>query len=120
LTVVQAALAAVEGVRAIIKQGTEGDPYSAFGRMAAMAAAVAPLIAAIGGAIPLFGGGGGANSQSAEVRQAQQGTGTVLGDAEAKSESILNAMEITADATSQLVGINQGMLRAIQSLNAGI
>lgn len=120
LTVVQAALASVEGVRAIIKQGTEGDVYSAFARMGAMAAAVAPLIAAIGGAIPLFGGGGGASSQSAEAQQGRQGTGTVLGDAEAKSESILNAMEITADATSELVGINRGMLRALQTLESGI
>lgn len=120
LTVVQAALAAVEGVRAIIKQGTGGDVYSAFGRMAAMAAAVAPLIAAIGAAIPAFGGGGGPSSQSSEVRQEQQGTGTVLGDAQAKSESMLNAMEITANATEQLPGLSRGMLRALQTLESGI
>jgi tape measure domain-containing protein len=118
LTVVQAALASVEAVRAVLKQATEGDVWSAFGRMAAMAAAVAPLIAAIGGAMPAFNGGPGSNG--AEARQRTQGTGTVLGDAEAKSESMLNALEITADATRELVGINRGMLNALQAMQRGI
>src|SRR5690606_35923246 len=47
-------------------------------------------------------------------------TGTVLGDAEAKSESIANAVEITAEATSQLVAINRGMLNALRAMQAGI
>lgn len=42
---------AVQGIidaqRAITKQASEGDPYSAFARMAMMAAAVAPLIASL-------------------------------------------------------------------------
>jgi tape measure domain-containing protein len=112
------ALALVQGISAILNQGT-GDPYSAPVRMAAMAAAIAPLIANLAGSIGAFGGSSGF-TDTARIRQERQGTGTVLGDAEAKSESILNAMEITADATSELVGINRGMLRALQQLQSGI
>lgn len=105
---------------AIMTQAAKGDPYSAFARMAMMAAAVAPLLSAVGAALPAFGGGGGGGTNSAAYRQERQGTGTVLGDATAKSESILNAVEITANATEQLVGINRGMLNALQAMQAGI
>jgi hypothetical protein len=53
-------------------------------------------------------------------RQRTQGTGTVLGSIEAKSESIAKATDIAADATSELVGINRAMLQALERLNAGI
>ncbi|MCB1569407.1 MAG: hypothetical protein KDI69_11400, partial [Xanthomonadales bacterium] len=105
---------------AIMTQAAKGDPYSAFARMAIMAAAVAPLLSAVGAALPAFSGGGGIKTNSAAYRQEHQGTGTVLGDATAKSESIVNAVEITADATQQLVGINRGMLNALNAMQAGI
>lgn len=114
LGIAQDILAYKSAVAAIATQG-EGDPYTAFARIAAMIA----LMASIG--IRVSGGGGGAPSaQSAEARQARQGTGTVLGDASAKSESIARAVEITANATQQLVGINRGMLRALQSLQQAL
>ncbi len=120
LSIVQDLIAIKAAVTAVLTQG-EGEPYSAWARMAAMAAAVAPLLASIGASISVFGGGsGGPSSNSAEVRQAVQGTGSVLGDADAKSESIANAVEITANATEQLVGINRGMLRALQGLQAAL
>jgi hypothetical protein len=109
------ALSLAQAISAVLNQG-QGDPYTAFARMAAMAAAVATLVGSIGGS---FGGSNGFTDTAAS-RQESQGTGTILGDAEAKSESILNAMQITADATSELVGINQGMLRALQSLQGGL
>jgi len=115
LSIVQDILALKSAVTAVLTQG-QGDPYSAWARMAAMAAAVAPLLASIGVAMSAFGGSGGPSAQSAEVRQAAQGTGSVLGDAEAKSESIANAVEITANATQQLVAINRGMLNALHAL----
>lgn len=105
---------------AIMTQAAKGDPYSAFARMAMMAAAIAPLLSAVGAAIPAFGGGSGVSTTSAAYRQEHQGTGTVLGDASAKSESIARAVEITADATRELVGINRGMLTALQAMQAGI
>lgn len=117
LEVAQSALALAQGINAILNQG-QGDPYTAFGRMAAMAAAVIPLAAQLGASIRSFAGSGFSNT--AAERQATQGTGSVLGDTTAKSESILNATEITANATTQLVGINRGMLNALQSLQAGL
>lgn len=112
------ALALVQGISAILNQGT-GDPYSAPVRMALMAAAIAPLIANLAGSIGSFGGASGFTDTAAQ-RQAAQGTGTVLGDAGAKSDSILRASEITAGATSELVGINRGMLRALVALQSGL
>lgn len=112
------AMALVQGISAILNQGT-GDPYSAPFRMAAMAAAIAPLIANLAGSIGSFGGSNGF-TDTAAIRQERQGTGTVLGDALANSESILRASEITADATRELVGINRGMLRALIALQSGL
>lgn len=109
------ALSVAQAISAVLNQGN-GDPYTAFARMAAMAAAVATLVGNIGGN---FGGSNGFTDTAAE-RQATQGRGTVLGDAEAQSASIQNALDITADATSQLVGINRGMLEALQALQGGI
>jgi TP901 family phage tail tape measure protein len=109
------ALNVVLAISAILNQG-KGDPWTAFARMAAMAVAVAGLVGSVGS----FGGGGGPSADSAEVRQELQGTGTVLGDADAKSQSIQNALDITADATSQLVGLNRGMLIALQAMQSGI
>jgi hypothetical protein len=115
LAVAQAANNVAAAIGAILEQG-KGDPYTAFARMAAMAAAVAGLVGSIGN----FSAGGGGGANSAASRQASQGTGTVLGDADAKSESMLNALEITADATQELVGINRGMLNALQDMQQGI
>lgn len=101
-------------IGAIVNQGM-GDPYTAFARIAAMAALVSQFVGDVGAA-----SAAGFDSGRAERQQAQQGTGTVLGDASAKSESIAHAVEITANATEQLVGINRGMLRALQSLQQAL
>jgi hypothetical protein len=117
LELASAGIAMTQGILAILTQG-QGDPYTAFARMAAMAALVIPLAAQAGAAISMAGGAG--FSDTAAQRQASQGTGTVLGDATAKSESIANAVEITADATTQLVGLNRGMLNALLALQDGL
>ena len=120
LSIIQDIIAIKAAVSAVLTQG-QGEPYSAWARMAAMAAAVAPLLASIGASIGAFsGGGGGPSSQSAEVRQAKQGTGSILGDANAKSESIANSSEIIADATSKLVGINRGMATSLKELQSAL
>ncbi len=118
LSIIQDVLALKAAVNAVLTQGG-GEPYTAFARMAAMAAAVAPMLASIGVTIGGFGGGSSGGPSAADRQQAQ-GTGSVLGDSDAKSESILNAIEITADATSQLVGINRSMLTALQTMQAAI
>lgn len=106
------AVNAVQAINAVLNQAS-GDPYTAFGRMAVMAAAVASLGHSVGSL-------GGSFTDTAKQRQETQGTGSVLGDMDAKTESIVNASEITADATRELVGINRGMLNALQSLQQGI
>lgn len=102
----------IAAVGAVLTQGM-GDPYTAFARMAAMAASVAALGYSVGSV-------GGSAPDDAARRQAQQGTGTVFGDTAAKSESIANAVEITADASRELVGINRDMLKALQETQRGI
>lgn len=100
-----------KGIAAVLTQGT-GDPYTAFGRMAAMAAIVAGLGVAIGG----VSGGGVPLSQQ---RQEKQGTGTVLGS-DAKSESIARALDAIEGATLQGLGISNGMLISLRNIEAGI
>jgi TP901 family phage tail tape measure protein len=52
--------------------------------------------------------------------QESQGTGTVLGSLNEKTKSIENASEITAGATTELIGINRSMLNALNSVGKGI
>lgn len=100
-----------KGISAVLGQG-QGDPYTAFGRMAAMAAIVAGLGVAIGG----VSGGGVPLSQQ---RQEKQGTGTVLGS-DAKSESIARSLDAIEGATLQGLGISNGMLTSLRNIEAGI
>ncbi|ASP37860.1 hypothetical protein CHH28_03855 [Bacterioplanes sanyensis] len=106
------ALSAIQAVSAVLNQSA-GDPYTAFGRMAAMAASVASLgfsVGSISGSFP----------DDAQKQQKKQGTGTVFGDSSAKSQSIQKALDITANATEELVGINRGMHNALLALSNGI
>jgi len=112
LTIAVQALNAVQAVNAVLNQSA-GDPYTAFGRMAAMIAAVGSLGFSLGSI------SGGTDTTAADA-QAAQGTGSVLGDAAAQSKSIGNAIEITASATEKIVNINTGMLTALQAMQAGI
>lgn len=117
MTAIELALSLKRGLalatEAVLNQG-KGDPYSAFARMAAMAAVVGAIGFAVAGA-----GGGGGGGPSAEEIQAGQGTGSLLGS-EDKSESILNAMEsykdIGVDQLSELRGIRDAM----SDLSSGI
>lgn len=90
-----------------------GDPYSAFARMAAMAA----LMAALGFAVS---GGGGSGKNIAKARQEAQGTGTVFGDAEAKSESISKSIEILSKNSDIALRYSSGMLRSLQSIEQSL
>lgn len=112
-------LAVTHAILDVLSAGSLPPP-AGFVSMAAMAATVIPLLAQIGQSISFLSGPSDWGSQTAESRQASQGTGTVLGDANAQSESIAKAMDITASATSKLVGINTGMLRALQTLQQAL
>lgn len=53
-------------------------------------------------------------------RQAANGTGTVLGSIDAKSQSIANATDLIAASNDQLVSINRKMLGALENLTRSI
>lgn len=103
MTAVELALSLKRGLaaaqEAVANQG-KGDPYTAWARMAAMAASMAGLGYAVSG-----GGGGG--GQSAQQIQESQGSGSVLGSND-KSASLLNAIESFSDiGIDQLVELRQ-------------
>lgn len=102
-----------KGISAILSQG-QGDPYTAFARIAAMTALVAGLGVAVGG-----GGGGGA-PPSAASRQKANGTGTVLGDSDAKSESLARALEMVEDNTYRNLSVNYDMLAALRNIESSL
>lgn len=91
----------------------QGDPYTSWARMAAMAAVMAGLGFAV------FGGGGGSASQ-AKTRQASAGTGTIPGDDTAKSDSIAKAIE-DLDKNSD-IGLTHtaGMLASLRAIESNI
>lgn len=91
----------------------------------AVAAFAGPLVGAlVGGAVQLalreLGDYFSDDWDPTAKRQASQGTGTVLGDISAKSESIRRAVEGSESGIGQLVGINQSMLQALRALQAGV
>lgn len=96
-----------------IANQANGDPYSAFARMAAMAGIMAG-VAAIAGVSGSFGGG--SSGQSASERQAQQGTGTVLGDSTAKSESLLASIKMIEKTDGLGLIVSHAMLAALQAI----
>jgi phage-related minor tail protein len=90
----------------------QGDPYSAWPRMAAMAAVMVGLGFAVSG--------GRSSVSLAEDRQKTQGTGSVLGDSDAKSESIKRALDAVEKNTYQGLAINYSMLATLRSIDTNI
>ena len=103
-------VAAVEGV---VNQA-KGDPYTAFARMAGMAAAMAALGVAVGGLVSGGGSTGGDGGKQAT------GQGTVFGDAESKSESIANTIDLLADNSAVELQTQAAMLASLRSIEAAI
>lgn len=91
-----------------VAQQAQGDPYTAWPRMAAMAAVMAALGFAVAGASK--------GDTTAKDRQAATGTGSVLGDSSAKSQSIARAIEISASNSNIELGYTSRMLRALLSI----
>jgi hypothetical protein len=91
---VESSLALATGIRAILTQGS-GDPYTAFARMAAMTATVSSMLGNIGVA---FGMNKTSTSSDAfSAMTANNGSGSVLGDSEASTKSITNALSTLED-----------------------
>lgn len=84
-----------------------------------------PVVAAMGAVLvglglKAFGGGSSPSIPSAEDRQKSQGTGTVLGDATAKSESIAHSLDLVAANTNKDLEYSNGMLRALRNIDQNI
>jgi phage-related minor tail protein len=118
----EVALSLIKGVNAILTQG-EGDPYSAFARMAAMTA----MVAALGVAVT----GGGSGGMSSADQQSVQGTGSVLGSPTKvtgnkvelvgqKSESIAKSLSILEKNSGLGLVVQNDMLDAMRKLNDNI
>ncbi|WP_323665230.1 tape measure protein [Aliarcobacter butzleri] len=118
--IAQSALALVEGTRAILTAGT-GDPFTAIPRMVAMAAIVSPLLSNIGIAFGM--NKTSTYSDAFSSIEANTGTGTVLGDSSAQSESITNSLTILKDyAEPQFLVLNEmnSYVKSIESKISGL
>jgi hypothetical protein len=91
-----------------------GDPYNAWARMAAMAAAMAALGFAV------MGGGSGGGGQTAAEVQKVQGTGSVFGDSSAKSDSIARSIALSAANSNIELNYTAGMLSALKRIDASM
>jgi hypothetical protein len=84
-----------------------------------------PVVAAMMGVMAGLGfsGGGGSaspNIPTAEQMQASQGTGTVLGDSSAKSQSIGNSLELMLANTNKDLEFSSAQVNYLRSINDGI
>ncbi|WP_370308350.1 hypothetical protein [Sphingobium abikonense] len=101
-----AAQATAEGTAGIAAQSKLPFPFN----IAAMAATAGALIAA---GVAVFGGfGGGGNS----LPKSNDGTGTVLGDATAKSDSIKRAIESLKEVDTVMLGYSRQMAASLSSI----
>lgn len=90
----------------------QGDPYTAWGRMAAMAA----VMTALGFAVSSGGGGPSLSAQ----RQQSQGTGSVLGDADKKSDSIAKALEHVSSNSDVALKHSSSMVASLHNIESSI
>lgn len=88
--------------------------WGGFAGVAAMGAVMAGLGYAMSGS-----GGSDSSQTSAEV-QKKQGTGTVLGDATAKSNSIANSIDNLKSNSDYMLPLTQGMLQSLQNIEAAM
>ena len=110
---IQSGIAVVSGINAILTQGS-GDPFSAFARMAAMAASVTSLLSSANIA---FGGNSVSVSSDAFSAQSENlGTGTVLGDSSKASQSITNSLEILEDFAEPQFKVLNEMNKSVSTI----
>ena len=83
-----------------------------------------PVVGAMIAVMAGLGFSGGSSAQAAPTssqdRQDNAGTGSVLGDATAKSASIANSLEIMASNTNRDLEYSNQMLRALRSIDTNI
>jgi hypothetical protein len=103
------ATSATGAVAGTINQA-KGDPYTAFFRMAAMAAIMASLGYAVGGGFNKTG--------SAPVTNT--GTGTVFGDSSAQSESIAKSIDLLSDIDEMTMRYSAQMAASLRNIEAAL
>lgn len=105
--------AAANALAAITNQGN-GDPYTAFPRIAAMAAIMAGLGLVVAGAMSSGGRSTGGDGKMTYAT----GKGTVLGDSDAISESIANSLSILEDVDTLTMQYSYEMLKSLRKIEA--
>lgn len=102
-------------------KGSEGIAgiFAALGPFAfpVAAAAIAFMVAA---GVKMGGGGSKSNVNVAQDRQDAQGTGSVLGDTKAKSESISRAIELAAQNSNKDLEYSNQMVRSLKNIESNI
>lgn len=105
-----AARATAAGAEGVATQAKLPFPLN----IAAMAATAAALVAA---GIAVLGSGGGGKSN---LPQSNTGTGTVLGDGSAQSESIKNALNALKEVDTLMLNYSRQMAASLQSIESQI
>jgi len=105
--------ATAAGTEAAAKSLTAGPPPFSF-------AALAATLAVLAGLGVLISGGGGSAPNISEDRQKAQGAGTVLGDVEAKSESITNSLEAIKDVDLTMLPLTGQMAKSLLNIENDI
>lgn len=95
---------------AVANQGN-GDPYTAFPRIAWMAA----IMASLGFSTGAFGSNGGGAEMSTNT-----GTGTVFGDSTAQSESLTKSIELLREVDTMTMRYSAQMLTALRNIESSI
>jgi hypothetical protein len=85
-----------------------------------LAAGAATLAAVVAIGAKMVGSLNGGGVSLSEQRQRDQGTGTVLGNSGAKSESIARAIELSASNSSTQINYLSGMLTSLRNIETGI
>ncbi|OFJ49604.1 hypothetical protein BA896_012735 [Janthinobacterium lividum] len=119
-TAASTGLAATEasawGITAVVKaMASLPFPLNLAAGAATLAAVVAIGAKMVGG----MSGGSGGGKSAADVQKVQ-GTGSVFGDSSAKSDSIRRSIEQLKANSDNMLPINQGMLTALQSIEASM
>lgn len=109
---VRTAAKAAEGIAGI---------FAALGPFAFPVAAAATAVMVAAG-VKMGGGGGGAppGATDMEQRQKRQGTGSILGDSSAKSDSIAKALDIVAANSNRDLEYSNDMLKSLRGIESGI
>ncbi|GGE75172.1 D-alanyl-D-alanine carboxypeptidase family protein [Sphingomonas prati] len=109
LTLIQLARTAVDVAGGAAKMFAQLGTF-AFPAVVAMGA----VMAGLGFAVATGGGGGN------DLPAANEGTGTVLGDTDAKSESIQRSIDLLADIDDATLGVSRDMLSSLRSIEDSI